>query len=233
MYWKAMRIYHRYSVVGLSHLPRNRSALLVGYHGRPIAHDMCMLTTLIYDQFGYMPHGIVHRAALQIPILKNISQGLGFLSEDGEEFRRAVERGEYILLQPGGTREGCRSFRTRYRVDWGLRMGYLKLALRHSLPIVPVVAQGVDDTYIGLNNGYSLGKRLHAPLGLPLWLGLGPLGPWPISPPFPVKITQYIGEAIDLEHKKHIDIGNPNELLTLHTQIVGRVQQMLDRIQKT
>lgn len=223
-----MRRYHRYSVAGLENLPTDRAALLVGYHGRPIAHDMCMLTTLIDERFGYMPHGIVHRAAFETPILKSLCLGLGFLSEDGEAFQRAIERREHILVQPGGTREGCRSFRARYRVDWGQRMGYLKLALRHRLPIVPVAASGVDDTYIGLNNGYTLGKRLHAPLGLPLWLGLGPLGPWPISPPFPVKITQYIGKPIDLEHERPIDIDDPNRLAALHSHIMDTVQRMLD-----
>lgn len=224
-----MRIYHRYEVIGLSGLPRDRSALIVGYHGRPIAHDMCMLSTVIYDEFGYMPHGIVHRAALQIPVLKNISEGIGLIGGDGEALQRAIAKGEHILVQPGGTREGCRSFRHRYRADWGQRTGYLKLALRHRLPIVPAVAKGTDDTYIGLNDGHTLGKRLRAPFGLPLWLGIGPLGPWPISPPFPVKITQFIGEPIDLEHKRLIDVNNPNELLTIHAQIVNTVQQMLDR----
>ena len=68
------------------------------------------------------------------------------------------------MVQPGGTREGSRSSRIRYKVDWGKRTGYLKLALKHGLPIVPAAASGVDDTYIGLNNGLKLAKKINAVL---------------------------------------------------------------------
>ena len=42
--WRAMQRYHRYSVEGIDHLDTDDSLLLVAYHGRPIAHDQCMLS---------------------------------------------------------------------------------------------------------------------------------------------------------------------------------------------
>src|SRR5262249_33108254 len=82
-------------------------------------------------------------------------------------------------VTPGGAREGCRGLRSRYRVDWGGRVGYLRLALRHGLSVVPVAAAGADGAYIGLNDADRLGRRL----GLARdwtrdsWLGLRPLLP--------------------------------------------------------
>jgi 1-acyl-sn-glycerol-3-phosphate acyltransferase len=228
-YFRAMRIYHRYEVEGLEVLDRPGAALLVGYHGKPWAYDMCMLTVTLYERFGYMPHGIAHSAFDRAPITKWLMDGLGFVTGDGEDIAAAVARGEHILVQPGGTREGYRSSRHRYKLDWGDRTGYLRLALRYNLPIVPVAAKGIDDGFIGLNNGYELGKRLRVPYGLPMWLGVGPLGLFPFSPPFPVKIKQVIGEPIHLREEGPVDPGDRPALLRLHRKVTGAVQGLLDR----
>jgi 1-acyl-sn-glycerol-3-phosphate acyltransferase len=227
--FEAMRAYHRYDIVGLDRILGLRGpALLVGYHGRPIAYDLCMLGVTLHERLGYLPHGIVHGAVDQQPLMKWVADGLGFVTGDGPAMDAIVKRGELVCVQPGGTREGCRSFRHRYEVDWGERVGYLAMALRHRLPIVPIAASGVDDGYIGLNDGYALGKRIGMPGRLPLWLGIGLFGPFPFSPPLPVKITQLIGEPIDLEAEGPVDRGDRAALLRLHDKVKGAVQALLD-----
>ena len=224
----AMRVYHRYAIEGLDRiLDLDRPALLVGYHGRPIAYDLCMLGVTLHERLGYLPHGIVHGAVDQQPVMKWVSDGLGFITGDGPDVDAVVRRGEHICVQPGGTREGCRSFRHRYEVAWGDRVGYLHMALRHGLPIVPIAAAGIDDGYVGLNDGYALGKRLGAPGKLPIWLGIGLFGPFPFSPPLPVKITQLIGAPIDLLANGPVDVTDRAALLGLHATVKSAVQALL------
>jgi 1-acyl-sn-glycerol-3-phosphate acyltransferase len=227
-FFRAARAYHRYEVRGLERLTRPGAALIVGYHGRPIAYDLCMLTVTLHEALGYLPHGIIHGYFGHQPVLKWIVDGLGFVTGDGAAVEAAVARGEHVLVQPGGTREGCRSFRHRYEVDWGDRTGYLRLALRHRLPIVPVAAAGIDDGYLGLNDGYALGRRLGVPHRIPVWLGLGPLGLWPLSPPFPVKITQLVGEPIDPHADGPLAEDDREGLLRLHRRVAGAVQALMD-----
>lgn len=225
----AMRAYHRYDIEGLDRiLSLKGPALLVGYHGRPIAYDLCMLGVTLHEQLGYLPHGVVHGAVDQQPVMKWVSDGLGFITGDGPVVDAVVQRGEHICVQPGGTREGCRSFRHRYEVAWGDRVGYLQMALRHRLPIVPIAASGIDDGYLGLNDGYALGKRLGAPGRLPLWLGIGLFGVFPFALPLPVKITQRIGEPIDLEADGPVDRGDRAAVLRLHEKVKRAVQALLD-----
>ena len=231
-FWGLMRRYHRYEVRGFENL-RGGPALLVGYHGRPLAFDQCMLTTVIHERMGYLPHGVIHGAFRTSPTMAKVIDGLGFVTGDGPAIAAAVEKGEHILVQPGGTREGCRSSKDRYRVDWGDRTGYLRLALRYRLPIVPVAGTGVDDAFIGLNNGYTLGKLLGAPAGVPVWLGLG-LGVWPFALPLPVKMTQVIGAPIHLDTLldpatgRAVDGKEPEPLQRLHRKIARAVQALLD-----
>ncbi len=230
--WRLARRYFRYEVEGFENLPRDRAALVVGYHGRPIAYDLCLLLLEVYERQGHFPHGIIHDAVNANRVLKWLSDGLSFVTGDGAGIESAVERGEHIFVLPGGTREGCRSILDRYRVEWGKRTGYLRLALRHGLPVVPVAAVGIDWAYIGFNNGYTWGKRVKMPANLPLWFGLGPLGFWPISPPFPVKIRQRIGTPIDLEADGPLDPGDRDALLDCHERVTGAVQGLLDDLRQ-
>jgi hypothetical protein len=136
---------------------------------------------------------------------------------------------EHVLVQPGGTREGCRSFRHRYEVDWAGRLGYLRLAIRYGLRIVPIAGAGVDDAFLGLNDGYSLGARLGMPGRIPLWLGVGLTGLWPLALPFPVRMTQVIGTPIDPVAEGATDPADRSALLALHRKVGGAVQALLDR----
>jgi hypothetical protein len=225
-FWRAMQRYHRYEVTGFEHL-EGPAALLVGYHGRPIAHDLCMLTVTIHERLGYIPHGVIHEAFDRAPFAR-FTRALGFVTGDGPDIVDAIARGEHVLLQPGGTREGCRSFAHRYEVEWGERLGYVRLALRHGLRIVPIAGRGVDDAYVGLNDGYALGKRVGMPARVPLWFGVGLTGLWPFALPLPVKMTQVIGRAIDPRAEGATDERDRDALVAIHRKVKGAVQSLLD-----
>lgn len=224
-WWRLMRRYHRFRTFGLEHLTGAESRLVVGYHGRGIAHDLCLLSTVLVDEFGYLPHGVVHAAARRLPVMKQVVEQLQMIAGDDEEMvRQIIARGEHIIVAPGGTREACRSVGVRYRVDWGGRLGYLRFAARYGLPIVPVAAAGVDDTYIGLNDGYRTGKRLKVPLRLPLWFGVGLGGLFPLTLPLPARITQVIGPPIPVD----VDPDDRDGLEALNARVVAQVQDQLD-----
>jgi 1-acyl-sn-glycerol-3-phosphate acyltransferase len=231
-YWRMWQRYHRYTVDGLHHLDGDRSMLIVGYHARPLAFDMCMLTVALYDRLGYMPHGVVHRGLEMSPLFTWSNNAIGFVTGDGEGMRTAIARGEHIVVTPGGGGEGCRSFLQRYRVNWGNRIGYLRLARKYRLPIVPVAAAGADDTYIGLVDAEALGRLLGVPRqwAWALWTGVGPLGLYPFSPPFPVRLRQIVGQPIDpwMDGARAHDDGDAS-LLELHAVVVQAVQDLLDQ----
>jgi hypothetical protein len=228
--YRLLQRYHRYEVRNLSTIVNHPgAALIVGYHGRPIAHDMCMLAVALHDRLGYLPHGVVHRGVAANGLLQWVSDSLRWVTGDGEEMAAMIARGEHILVTPGGSREGCRSFRHRYKVDWGERVGYLRLALKYRLPIIPVAASGTDDAFIGFNDGHALSKRLRVPYGLPLWLGVGLVGVWPLAVPFPVKIRQIVGDPIDLLDRGPLDPSDKGALLGAHRRVTGVVQRLLDQ----
>lgn len=236
-YWTAMRYYHRFEVRGLEHVERSGPAIIVGYHGRGVAHDMIMLASLLYERSGAEVRAVIHQKVVELPVLGWLPQGLGYVPGDGPELAEVFARGESLMVTPAGPLEGCRSFRERYKVNWGNRLGYLKLALKYRLPIIPTAGTGVDDTYIGLNDGYSWGKRfdassfakrIHWPGGFPIWFAFGATGPWPMTLPFPVKIVCHVGQPIDLEAEGPVDPKDRKALERLHERVSGTVQRLLD-----
>jgi 1-acyl-sn-glycerol-3-phosphate acyltransferase len=220
-----MRRWHRHEVRGIEHIPGDRAALVVGYHGRPIAHDLCMLQDVLLERGGVLPHAIFHAAFAQNPRAAQALEQLGFLLGDGPGVEEAVAHRELIFVTPGGTREGCRSLWHRHRVDWGGRLGYLRLALRHRLPIIPVASYGADHAWLGLNNGDEWGRKAGLGEGVPLWVGLG-IGLWPLGLPLPARITTQVGEPIELPP---LDPADRAALAPWHQRVTRAVQSLLDR----
>jgi len=199
--FRMMSHYSRYSVQGLSNLLDGESGMLVGYHGRPFTLDYYYLSARMHAEQGRYPRAVVLRSVKNVPVLRRLVSDARMFYGPPDEAAITELRGrrEHVYVCPGGLHEALRpAWRGRYRVDWSGRHGYLRLAVRHGLPIYPSAALGVDEAYIGLNDGYALGRRLGVP-GAPLWLGVGALGLWPFALPWPTKITHRIGTAIDLK----------------------------------
>jgi 1-acyl-sn-glycerol-3-phosphate acyltransferase len=197
---RALGRYFRFELEGLDRLPRDRSCLVALYHGTGIPlHLWCMVPRLV-DELGYFPLTVVLQALRHVPVLNRclVELGATFGEPDERAVGELVARARHAIVCPGGVREGARPFWRRYTVDWGDRTGYLRLAARHGLAIVPAAADGVDDVYLGLNDGYRTCKRLLGHGALPLYLAIGIGGLWPLALPFPVRIRQRLGRPIEL-----------------------------------
>lgn len=226
--WRAMRLYHRYEVQGFEHLTSPGPALIVGYHARGLAVDLSILTVEIYERLGYLPHAVFHESMGRLPLVRDALRGIGGVTGDGPLLTQAVERGEHVIVLPGGGREGCRPAWRRYEVNWGPRTGYLRLALRLGLPLIPVVSSGADELYFGLNDGYAAGKLLGLPMNMPLWVAFGATGIFPMSLPFPVKIRQIVGSRIPLDAVGPVDEHDGDAIMRLHRFTLAQVQALLD-----
>lgn len=227
---EAMKERHRYSVEGLEHLLTPGPKLLIAYHGRGIPLDLALLAEEVRRIAGYLPRSIVHQGLWDIPFFSTYLAASGCIPGDGPVLREAVRRGEAVFVAPGGTYEGLRGFWHRHEVDWGPRRGYLRLALELGLPLIPAATAGMDDRFIGLNDGHALGRKLHLPGKWPLWFALGPQGLYPFTLDFPVKFHTVIAEPIVLEPPKNPDSAWLEET---HCLITQRIQSTLDTASRT
>jgi hypothetical protein len=214
--------------------------MIVGYHGKPGARDMIMLQTLLLTEYGERTHAITHDMVFRIPVVRDVAEAMQLVPRTPESIAAAVSRGEKLVVAPGGIQEAWAAFRERYKLKWK-RLGYLKLALRYGLPIIPVAGVGSGSAFYGAYDAYRVWKpawdRYGLPEGAGFWIGVGPLGVWPFTPPFPARISQYVGAPIALAdhglgesglHERFDDPVVKQKVLGLHHHLVAQIQQMLD-----
>ena len=89
-----------------------------------------------------------------------------------------------------------------------------------------MASSGSDGAYLGLNDAMALGRRLGMPSQTGFWFGFGPLGPYPFSPPFPVKMHQIVGAPISTDG---VDPADEAAVAALNRRIYTTVQELQDR----
>lgn len=231
---RAFGWYFRYETEGYEHVLEGPSALLVGYHGRPFAWDLGLLSLRIHDDLGEYPRPFTLKTLGKLPFYRQLAEGFGAMYDapNDDELARIRTRGLHLQVMPGGLREALRPFWRAYEVDFGRRRGYLRFADRHDFPIIPVAATGVDHGYLGLNDGYRLSKRLFGNGMIPAWIGVGLFGVYPFVLPWPVKIRQRVGPRIDLGPIKARCSTEEEFLETANAVVVSAIQTMLDDLRQ-
>lgn len=190
--------YHRAEVRGIERIPPG-GALYVGNHNSYAYMPHTYLFVLAaYRRFGMdaVPYGVMHEVLLSWPFVNQIMSPLGAVRASHENGERLLRAGKKVLVYPGGDVDALRPFRDRDRIVFDGRHGYVRLALRTGVPIVPVVAAGAHSTFVIVDDLRWLAEWLGArtkwrlkawplTLSIPWGVTLGPTFPFV---PFPSKI---------------------------------------------
>jgi len=230
--------YFRAEVHGIDRIP-DGPALLVGNHNAGITFtDPFFLGTAWYRHAGPEDplHYLAHDAMVRIPALGNFLMRGGAIRASHHTAEAAFTAGRKVVVFPGGNYEAFRPFRERHRVDFGGRTGFVRLALRNRVPIVPVLHFGGHETFVVLRRGKRLAKLLGVKkylrsdafplfLGLPWGIGVGPV----FHLPLPAKVQVVVGEPIPLDDHGPEAADDRETLCAIRDQVQDRLQQMMDR----
>lgn len=198
--------YHQAEVRGLDGIPEG-PALYVGNHNASIYTPdtyIFAVEACLQRGMGALPYALMHEWWLERPVINQILSPLGAVRASHDNADRIFAGGHKVLVYPGGDVEAMRTYRERHRVNFDGRRGFVRLALRNRVPIIPVVSCGAHESVVILRTNRDLLRRLGLdrklrlnvlPLlvALPWGLTVGP--PMPIVP-FPSQITVEVGAAI-------------------------------------
>lgn len=224
-------------VQGLDNVPRDRPALLVGNHsGGVLTPDTSALMAAWYRERGVDRPlvGLGFDAAFGIPGFGQIMRRLGLVPASREGAGGALAAGHCVLVYPGGAHEVFRPWADRNRIDFGGHSGFIRLALRRGVPVVPVVGHGGHETLMVLARGEGLAELLRldrirtrvCPVVLQV--------PWGVSTPalpglpLPAKITVRVLEPIDWSHLGPEAADDPAAVRRCYEEITGTMQATLD-----
>lgn len=155
------KYYFRCDLDGWLNVPEEK-ALFVGNHNGMITFEVVMLFYAWYKRFGLERRalGLAHNIALNNPLFSWICPKIGAIPADPEVATQAIDRGYSLLVYPGGEKESFRPFSKRKEVNFFQRKGFIRLALKSRVPIVPIVSVGAHETYLVLHQGEELAKKL-------------------------------------------------------------------------
>lgn len=199
-----VRAYVRLRVIGHEHvlaIPRGQPALYVANHNGGIADPgvACMLVTL-WDALGPSTplYALAHDFAMRVVTpLGRVIQRFGAIRASQENALRALEHGAHVLVYPGGDLDAFRHSRRRDEVVLGERTGFVRLAQRAGVPIVPIVAHGAHRSAYIFDEGEAIVRaldlkrrgrlaRFPIALALPWIVAAGPLPYLPL--PLPIRM---------------------------------------------
>jgi len=133
--------------IGLEHIPREGAVLLIGNHTLYGLVDIPMLGLAILEGTGRMVRGLGDHNHFALPIWRDVLGRLGTVRGTRENCAELFEKGEPVLVFPGGGREVMKRKGERYKLVWKERIGFARLAIEYGVPIVPFASVGVDDMF--------------------------------------------------------------------------------------
>jgi 1-acyl-sn-glycerol-3-phosphate acyltransferase len=223
-------------VRGLGNIPDDEAVLIVGNHsGGNLTPDTHVFTLAFSSYFGVERacYQLAHNLVLAMPGLGRLRR-FGVVAASPENAERALSSGAALLVYPGGDHEVHRPSWESARVDFGGRKGWIRLALEHDVPIVPLVAIGGQETALFLTRGEGLARLLRLdrtlrlkvlPISLALPWGLN-VGDFAGHLPLPAKITIEALPRIDLREQ----FGPEPDVDEVYDHVVGLMQAALDAL---
>ncbi|MEC4814700.1 MAG: lysophospholipid acyltransferase family protein [Scytonema sp. PMC 1069.18] len=242
------RYYFRVKTDGWHHIPTEGQVLLVGSHNGGMASpDLHMMTYDWFRRFGThrLVYGLMHPYAWKIsPETSKLAQKAGAIVAHPKMANAAFDKGASVLVYPGGQYDMFRPHSQRYKIHFAGHKGFIKLALRQEVPIIPVISMGAHDTLIVLGDFYDIAKQLHEwglpwlygmdpkvfpiYLGLPWGLGIGPLPNFPL----PIQIHTRVCSPIVFDWYGKEASKNRNYVDKCYDLVYTQMQKELDELVK-
>jgi 1-acyl-sn-glycerol-3-phosphate acyltransferase len=188
---------------------------------------------------GEILAGLGHDAMFDIPRLGNLLVRMGGIRASQQNADAIFARGRKAVVFPGGNLEAFRPWKQRNRIKLAGRKGFLKLALRHRVPIVPMVFSGGHESFVVLSDGAAVVRALGLKkllrvdtwplyLGLPWGVMFGPMFHLPLPTKVRVRMLDPIptdGFHPGAEHDRDVLAG-------LYQTITGRMQTALTELSR-
>ncbi|HEV2074787.1 MAG TPA: 1-acyl-sn-glycerol-3-phosphate acyltransferase [Thermoleophilaceae bacterium] len=229
-------LYFRPKVRGLERIPSEGPVLLVGNHsGGTLIADTFAFAYAFYEYFGAdrLFYQLAHDLAVGLPGLSVLIRRYGTLAASHANAAKALDAGAAVLVYPGGDYESYRPSWHSHRVEFGGRRGWVRLALAHGVPVVPVVAIGGQETALFVTRGQRVARALQLDRMRLKVLPVQVAPPWGVTVldlpgriPLPAQVTVEVLPRVDLRER----FGQDPDEEEVYEGVTGEMQRALDEL---
>ncbi|MBW3668195.1 MAG: acyltransferase family protein [Actinobacteria bacterium] len=149
---------------GLEKIPRHGGALIVANHAGAIPSDAPVIMHGVEQELGRPVYGLADHWFKTVPVVGTMWSRTGGVAAHPENaYRLLREQQQLVLVFPEGGKGPAKTYDERYRLRRFGRGGFVEMAMRAGVPIVPIAVVGAEESMPILFRVPSLAKILGVP----------------------------------------------------------------------
>ncbi len=183
----------------LDKIPTAGGALLIGNHAGAVPADAPVVMHGVEAELGRPVYGLADYFFRTIPVVGTLwSRAGGVPARPDNAYRLLHDQGQLVLVFPEGVKGPSKRYADRYQLRRFGRGGFVEIAMRAGVPVVPIAIVGSEETMPIL---WQVPQLAHA-LGVPYFpvtanmLLMGPLG---LVVPFPAKFKLRVLDPVTFD----------------------------------
>jgi 1-acyl-sn-glycerol-3-phosphate acyltransferase len=205
LYGPLYRHWFRVEWDGLEKIPRQGGALLVANHAGAIPVDAPLIMHGIEEELGRPVYGLADYLFRSLPVLGTLwSRGGGVAAHPDNAFRLLHDEQQLTLVFPEGTKGTGKLFSERYQLRRFGRGGFVEIAMRAGVPVVPILVVGSEEAMPMLARSELLARLLGVPY-VPLTASMLLLGPLGLFGYLPAKIKFRVLDPVHFDVESNQD----------------------------
>ena len=131
---------------GLDKVPKTGGALIVANHAGAIPSDAPVIMHGIEEELGRPVYGMAEHLFKALPVFGTLwSRAGGVAAHPENAYRLLREQEQLALVFPEGTKGPGKLFQDRYQLRRFGRGGFVEIAMRAGVPIVPIAVVGSEE----------------------------------------------------------------------------------------
>jgi 1-acyl-sn-glycerol-3-phosphate acyltransferase len=216
---------------GLEKIPTDGGALLVANHAGAIPSDAPVIMHGIEKELERPVYGLADYFFRTVPVIGTLwARSGGVSARPANAYRLLKEQRQLALVFPEGTKGPSKSFTDRYQLRRFGRGGFVEIAMRAGVPVIPIAVVGSEEAMPVLFRLPTLAKALGVPY-FPVTANLLTMGPLGIVLPFPAKFKLRVLDPITFDVPADQDRYSKSRVMEeaerIRTQLQESVYDML------
>jgi 1-acyl-sn-glycerol-3-phosphate acyltransferase len=225
LYDPIYRSWFRVEWEGLEKIPREGGALLVANHAGAIPHDAPVIMHGIESELDRAVYGMADYFFRTVPVVGTMwSRTGGVVANPHNAYRLLREQGQLALVFPEGTKGPSKTFAERYQLRRFGRGGFVEIAMRAGVPIVPIAVVGSEEAMPILFRIPALGRLLRLPY-FPVTANMVAMGPLGILVPFPAKLKLRVMDPVTFDVPPNLGRYSRSKVMEAAEKIRADLQQ--------
>ncbi|MEI7858196.1 MAG: lysophospholipid acyltransferase family protein [Acidimicrobiales bacterium] len=227
LYDPIYRHWFRVEWEGLEKIPTDGGALLIANHAGAVPSDAPAIMHGIETELGRPVYGLADYFFRTVPVLGTMwSRSGGVPAHPDNAYRILHDQQQLALVFPEGTKATSKTYADRYRLRRFGRGGFVELAMRAGVPIIPIAVVGAEESMPIVFRLTKVAKALNLPY-FPVTANSLLLGPLGYVTYFPAKFKLRVLDPITFDVEPGLDRYSRSRVMDEAERIRASMQDTL------